>query len=61
MSKEHVRGEIGEVLLGQKRGRENERDITIYRSVGFAAQDVAAADLVYNKARHQGLGLTVRF
>ena len=60
ISKEHVRGEIGEVLLGHKRGRENERDITIYRSVGFAAQDVAAAGLVYNKARNQGLGLTVR-
>ena len=60
ISKEHVRGEIGEVLLGHKRGRENERDITIYRSVGFAAQDVAAAGLVYNKARNQGLGLPVR-
>lgn len=60
ISKEHVRGEIGEVLLGHKRGRENEQDITIYRSVGFAAQDVAAAGLVYNKARNQGLGLTVR-
>lgn len=61
ISEEHVRGEIGEVLLGHKRGRENERDITIYRSVGFAAQDVAAAGLVYNKARNQGLGLSVRF
>jgi len=61
ISEEHVRGEIGEVLLGHKRGRENERDITIYRSVGFAAQDVAAAGLVYDKARKQGLGLSVSF
>lgn len=60
ISEAHVRGEIGEVLLGHKRGRENEQDITIYRSVGFAAQDVAAAGLVYNKARNQGLGLAVR-
>ena len=60
IAKEHVRGEIGEVLWGHKRGREKDRDITIYRSVGFAAQDVAAAGLVYNKARNQGLGLPVR-
>ena len=60
IAKEHVRGEIGEVLLGHKRGREKDRDITIYRSVGFAAQDVATAGLVYNKARNQGLGLPVR-
>jgi len=60
ISKQHVCGEIGEVLLGHKRGRENEQDITIYRSVGFAAQDVAAASLVYNKARNQGLGIPVR-
>jgi ornithine cyclodeaminase len=61
ITEEHVRGEIGEVLLGHIRGRENERDITLYRSVGFAAQDVAAAALVYNKARNQGLGLPVCF
>jgi alanine dehydrogenase len=60
IAKEHVRGEIGEVLWGHKRGREKDRDITIYRSVGFAAQDVATAGLVYNKARNQGLGLPVR-
>lgn len=60
IAKEHVRGEIGEVIWGHKQGREKDRDITIYRSVGFAAQDVAAAGLVYNKARNQGLGLPVR-
>ncbi len=46
--------------LGQKRGGEKDQDITIYRSVGFAAQDVAAACLVYNKARKLGLGLKAR-
>jgi ornithine cyclodeaminase len=39
----HVVGEIGEVLAGRIPGRENDRQITIYKSLGHVAQDLAAA------------------
>ncbi|CAN5458618.1 ornithine cyclodeaminase family protein [soil metagenome] len=42
--------ELGEVLAGKKPGRENETEITLYKSVGVAIEDVVAADLVYRRA-----------
>jgi alanine dehydrogenase len=40
---------LGEVVAGIKKGRENEREITIFDSTGLAIQDVAVAKLVYEK------------
>lgn len=45
----HVVGEIGEVFAGRVRGRENDSQITIYKSLGHVAQDLAAA--AYLQAR----------
>ena len=56
---DHVRGEIGEVLAGVKPGRTGDDEITMYKSVGIAAQDVAAASLVYQRALEQGVGTEV--
>ena len=56
---DHVRGEIGEVLAGAKPGRTGDDEITMYKSVGIAAQDVAAASLVYRRALEQGVGTEV--
>jgi len=56
---DHVRGEIGEVLAGAKPGRAGDDEITMYKSVGIAAQDVAAASLVYRRALEQGAGTEV--
>ena len=42
--------EIGEVVLGKKPGRQSPDEITLYKSVGVAVQDVVSADLVYRKA-----------
>jgi ornithine cyclodeaminase len=53
---EHVRAEIGELLLGTRPGRTSPDQITLYKSVGIAAQDVAAAHLVLTAARERGLG-----
>jgi ornithine cyclodeaminase/alanine dehydrogenase-like protein (mu-crystallin family) len=44
-----VFAEIGEVLAGAKNGRESEEEITLFKSVGVAVEDIAAADLVYRK------------
>jgi ornithine cyclodeaminase/alanine dehydrogenase-like protein (mu-crystallin family) len=54
-----IHAEIGEVLAGTKAARRNSDEITLYKSVGIAIQDVAAANLVYRKALEQGVGTTV--
>ena len=56
---DHLRGEIGEVLSAAKPGRTGDDEITLYKSVGIAAQDVAAASLVYRRALEQGVGTEV--
>ena len=45
-----VYAEIGEVVTGAKRGRESAGEITLFKSVGIAIEDVATAELVYRKA-----------
>ncbi len=54
-----IHAEIGEVLAGAKVGRESADEITLYKSVGIAIQDVAAANLVYRKALEQRIGTNV--
>ena len=41
--------EIGEIVAGKKAGRQTEDEITLYKSVGVAVEDIAAASLVYRK------------
>jgi ornithine cyclodeaminase len=53
---DHVRGEIGEVLLGLAPGRSSSEAITVYKSLGVTAQDLAAGAFVLDAARAQGLG-----
>jgi ornithine cyclodeaminase len=46
----HVIAEIGEVLSGQVRARENAEQITIYKSLGHVVQDLAAADYLRERS-----------
>jgi alanine dehydrogenase len=48
--------ELGEMLLGQKPGRRNDTEITLYKSMGHAMEDLVAANLVYDKAIQQNIG-----
>lgn len=57
---DHVHAEIGELLTGSKPGRSSRDQITLYKSVGVAAQDAAAAALVVAAARKQSVGSEVR-
>jgi ornithine cyclodeaminase/alanine dehydrogenase-like protein (mu-crystallin family) len=59
ISENPIHGEIGEVLAGTKPGRSSAGEVTLYKSVGIAIQDVATANLVYRKALEQGVGTTV--
>ncbi len=53
--------ELGEILLGRAAGRSSAEEITLYKSVGMAAMDAAAARLVYDRARALGAGVEVEF
>ncbi|GAC1300121.1 MAG: ornithine cyclodeaminase family protein [Ktedonobacteraceae bacterium] len=53
--------EIGEVLLGQSRGRQSEEELTVYKAMGHACEDLAAASLVYHCAKQEGVGHSVMF
>ena len=56
ISAEHIVAEIGELLVGQGVGRRNDEEITIFKSLGLAVEDVAAAYHVYRKALETGAG-----
>jgi ornithine cyclodeaminase/alanine dehydrogenase-like protein (mu-crystallin family) len=56
ISPDEIHAEIGEVLAGAKSARIGVDEITLYKSVGIAIQDVAAAALVYRKASQLGVG-----
>lgn len=55
----HVHGEIGEVAAGRVPGRESYEEVTLFKSVGVAVQDVAVATLVVRRAAYLGLGVEV--
>ncbi len=52
----HIRGELGEVVLGRVAGRQSDADVTIFKSLGMAVEDVVAADLVLRRAMETGIG-----
>jgi ornithine cyclodeaminase/alanine dehydrogenase-like protein (mu-crystallin family) len=56
VTKDHIIGEIGEVLLGRAAGRQTPGDITLYKSLGLASQDLAAAYAVWQLANLQDTG-----
>ena len=55
----HVVAELAELVAGTREGRIHDRDITIFKSVGFALEDLAAARLAYERARAVGIGVEV--
>jgi len=61
IGQDHVLAEIGAVLAGVAPGRQGDEDITIYRSLGIAAQDIAAAAHVLARAQAEGRGTVVPF
>jgi ornithine cyclodeaminase len=52
----HVAGELGEVVLGRTPGRSTDAEVTVFKSLGMAVEDVVAADLVLRKAIESGGG-----
>jgi ornithine cyclodeaminase/alanine dehydrogenase-like protein (mu-crystallin family) len=56
LSEDHIHGELGDVVTGKIASRENEDEITVFKSVGVAVQDLISADLVLKKAQEKGVG-----
>ncbi len=56
-----IRAEIGEVLTGTAPGRTDDDEVTLFESLGLAAEDLAAATYVYEQARHRGAGTPADF
>jgi ornithine cyclodeaminase/alanine dehydrogenase-like protein (mu-crystallin family) len=56
---EHIRAELGEVVCGQKPGRRSAEEVTLYKSLGLAIEDLTAANLVYRRALEHGRGIMV--
>ena len=61
ITKEHIRAEIGELLLpgNAALGRQSDSDVTVFKSQGLAIEDLAAAHHVYHKAVAAGVGHSV--
>jgi ornithine cyclodeaminase len=57
----HIRAELGEVLTGAKPGRTSAREITLFKSLGIAVEDLAAAKFLYDRAKETGAGTWVDF
>lgn len=56
---DHIRAELGEIILGRKPGRTDADQITFFKSVGVAVQDAVAAQIVMRNGAAQGLGQVV--
>jgi ornithine cyclodeaminase len=57
----HIQAELGDLLLGRHRGRTSRDEITLFKSLGLAVEDLAAAALVYRRAQDTGTGQQVDF
>ncbi|MCK6626551.1 MAG: ornithine cyclodeaminase family protein [Anaerolineae bacterium] len=59
ISKLDIHAELGQIVNGERPGRESHDEITFFKSVGVAVQDAAAANAVLRAAESQGLGTVV--
>lgn len=56
ITENHIHAELGQIIAGQAAGRTSTEQITLFKSVGLAIQDVATAARVYALARERGVG-----
>lgn len=55
-----IYAELSDIVLNRKKGREHDKEITLFKSVGIASEDVALAHAVYQEALKRGLGKEIR-
>ena len=55
----HIKAELGEVVTGKHPGRTSEKEVTVFKSLGLAVEDIAAAQFVYARALERSIGTVV--
>lgn len=58
---DHIKAELGEILTGQAAGRKSDDEITLFKSLGLAVEDLASAAFLYEKATRLERGIWVEF
>ncbi|RJX42045.1 ornithine cyclodeaminase family protein [Halonotius aquaticus] len=61
VTESHIHAELGNIVAGNAAGRTSDDEITVFDSGGTAIETVAAAGMLYERAREQGLGSTIEF
>jgi ornithine cyclodeaminase len=61
LGEDAIEAELGDVLVGAHPGRAGDEELTVFKSLGLAVEDLAAAELVVRRAREQGAGAEVDF
>jgi ornithine cyclodeaminase len=61
ISPDSIIAEVGEVLLGNKQGRTSDNEITLFKSLGLAIEDLACAEYLYLKAKSENVGSWLQF
>ena len=59
IKKEKINGELGEVINGKIKGRENDNEMTFFKTTGSAVLDLVAAQKIYEIAKEKGIGQIV--
>ncbi|MBI4310892.1 MAG: ornithine cyclodeaminase family protein [Chloroflexi bacterium] len=60
-SRDRIYGDLGDLVLGRKSGRDDSREMTLFKSVGLSVEDVATAQYVYQEAVKHGVGVPFEF
>jgi ornithine cyclodeaminase len=56
---DHILGEVGEVVLRRAAGRTSAKDITLFKSLGLAVEDLASVNLIHQRATEREMGTWV--
>ncbi|HFJ9446277.1 ornithine cyclodeaminase family protein [Bacillus tropicus] len=56
-----IHAELGQIISGERAGRENDEEITVFKSVGLAVVDIIVAKYLYEKAMERGVGNKIEF
>lgn len=58
---DHIQAEIGEILIGAAEGRTSDEEITLFKALGLAVEDLAAAEYIYRQAKEHKIGHWMEF
>jgi alanine dehydrogenase len=61
MGPNDIIAEVGEVLLGEKQGRTSADEITLFKSLGLAVEDMVCAEYLYQQAQTESRGTWIKF